>query len=92
MTLTWGGLSGPSNQKPEGNMKHYLVLKSCIILGKRCAVGDVVELPASTGNILISMRRVEETSQPKKAPALDDRAIGLDDETAPKKRGRAKKK
>jgi len=72
-------------------MNHYLVLKNCVAGGKRRAAGDVVQLPSSEGNILISMGRVEQTSAPKAAPVVQDRAVGLKEDDAPKKRGRKAK-
>lgn len=72
-------------------MNHYLVLKNCIAGGARRTAGDVVQLPSSEGNILISMGRVEQTSAPKPAPVVEDRAVGLTEDSAPKKRGRKAK-
>lgn len=69
-------------------MNHYLVLKNCVAGGERRTAGDVVQLPSSEGNILISMGRVEQTSAPKAEPVIEDRAIGLTKDSATKKRGR----
>ena len=91
MTLTWGGFSSPPNPELEKIMHHYLVLKNCVAGGERRTAGDIVQLPASEGNILISMGRVEQTSAPKAAPVVEDRAVGLTEDSAPKKRGRKAK-
>jgi hypothetical protein len=72
-------------------MHHYLVLKNCVAGGERRTAGDIVQLPASEGNILISMGRVEQTSAPKAEPVVEDRAVGLTEDDAPKKRGRKAK-
>lgn len=72
-------------------MRHYLILKNCIAGGQRRTAGDVVELPASEGNLLISMRRAEAAEAPKPAPKTEDRSVGLTEETAPKNRGRPRK-
>lgn len=72
-------------------MGHYLILKGCMAGGARRRPGDVVELPASEGNLLISMGRVEATDAPRAEPETVDRAIGLADDTAPKRRGRPRK-
>lgn len=72
-------------------MKSYLILKGCMAGGQRRSPGDVVELPASEGNLLISMMRVEEAKEIKAAPQIEDRSVGLTEETAPKKRGRPRK-
>lgn len=91
MALTWGGISSPPNPELENRMNHYLVLKNCVAGGERRKAGDVVQLPASEGNILISMGRVEQSSAPKAAPGVKDRAVGLKKDSAPKKRGRKAK-
>jgi len=72
-------------------MNHYLVLKNCMAGGARRTAGDVVQLPSSEGNILISMGRVEQTSAPKAEPVVEDRAVGLTEQDAPKTRGRKAK-
>ena len=93
MTLKWEGFSGPPSPNSESIMKHYLILKNCIAGGSRRQAGDVVELPDSEGNILISMGRVEATSAPKVETKPVDRSVVLEDSDAPKlkKRGRSKK-
>lgn len=90
MALKWGAFR-PSTPNWEIIMKHYLVLKNCMAGGARRTAGDVVELPASEGNLLISMGRVEEASAPKPEPKIEDRSVGLSEDTAPKKRGRPRK-
>lgn len=72
-------------------MRYYMMLKGCMAGGERRKAGDVVELPASEGNALISMGRAEQVEAPKAAPVVEDRAVGLTEETAPKKRGRPRK-
>lgn len=72
-------------------MRYYMMLKGCMAGGERRKAGDVVELPASEGNALISMSRAEQVEAPKAAPVVKDRAVGLTEETAPKKRGRPRK-
>ena len=91
MTLTWGDFSSPPNPELEKIMEHYLILKDCVAGGERRTAGDVIQLPASEGNILISMGRVEQTSAPKAEPVIKDRAVGLTEDSAPKKRGRKAK-
>jgi hypothetical protein len=58
-------------------MKSYMILKSCIAGGQRRQAGDVVDLPDSEGNALISMRRCELTSAAPAKSAKSDRSVGL---------------
>lgn len=93
MTLKWEGFSGPPSPDSEKTMKHYLVLKNCMAGGQRRQAGDVLELPASEGNILISMGRIKVADAPKPVEKVEDRSVELDKSDAPKlkKRGRPSK-
>jgi len=68
----------------------YLVLKGTVINGCVARAGDVVEVPESEVKGLISINRISPVVE-KKAETVD-RAVGLDEETKPKRRGRPKKK
>lgn len=68
----------------------YLVLKGTVINGCVAKAGDVVEVPDSEVKGLISINRISPVVE-KKAESVD-RAVGLDEETKPKRRGRPKKK
>lgn len=68
----------------------YLVLKGTVINGCVAKAGDVVEVPDSEVKGLISINRISPVAE-KKAETVD-RAVGLDEETKPKRRGRPKKK
>lgn len=68
----------------------YLVLKGTVINGCVAKAGDVVEVPDSEVKGLISINRISPVVE-KKAETVD-RAVGLDEETKPKRRGRPKKK
>lgn len=68
----------------------YLVLKGTVINGCVAKAGDVVEVPDSEVKGLISINRISPVVE-KKAETVD-RAVGLDEETKPKRRTRAKKK
>jgi len=66
----------------------FKVLKSCVINGTPKKVGDVVDI-ASDADVraLMGIGRIA----PHHEPVVQDRAIGLSEETQPKKRGRPKK-
>jgi hypothetical protein len=68
----------------------YLVLKGTVIGGSATQAGDVVEVPESEVKALLAMKRIAEVAE--KPTATTNRAVGLDDDTKPKKRGRPKKK
>lgn len=68
----------------------YLVLKGTVIGGSASQAGDVVEVPESEVKALLAMKRIAEVAE--KPAATTNRAVGLDDDTKPKKRGRPKKK
>jgi hypothetical protein len=68
----------------------YLVLKGTVIGGAAVKAGDVVEVPESEVSALIGINRIAPVAE--KATKTVDRAVGLDEETKPKRRTRAKKK
>ena len=65
----------------------YQVIRACIISGKRSNVGDVVELGDQQAKELMAIGRVT----PHDETVIEDRSIGLDNETKPKRRARTKK-
>ena len=66
----------------------YKVTKGCVIGGKPCKAGDVVDITdAQELKILMGIGRV----LPHDEPVIEDRAIGLAEDTKPRKRGRPKK-
>lgn len=67
----------------------YEVIRACVIRGKTHAVGDVVDLDGDIAKELMAIGRVIPHTAP--APVIEDRSIGLDEDSAPKKRGRPKK-
>lgn len=66
----------------------FQVLKSCVINGAPKKAGDVVDI-ASDADVraLMGIGRIA----PYDEPLIEDRSIGLSEETKPKKRGRPKK-
>ena len=68
----------------------YLVLKGTVINGCVARAGDVVEVPESEVKGLISINRISPVVESKAETV--DRAVGLDEETKPKRRTRAKKR
>jgi hypothetical protein len=71
----------------------YLVLKGCVIDGKKASAGDVVDsIGVDEKNALLAMHRIEEVAA-KSAPAETNRSVGLEksDNPAPKRRGRPRR-
>lgn len=62
----------------------YQIIRACAIAGQKKAAGDVVTLDDKTARELMAIGRVVPHDKPK----VDNRAIGLDEETKPRKRGR----
>lgn len=67
----------------------YVVLKNTVIGGKIVRAGDVVDCPANEVNDLLAIGRIAKAEN--SAVKTVDRAIGLDEETKPKRRTRKKK-
>ncbi len=67
----------------------YVVLKGTVIGGKQVRAGDVVDVPDSEVSGLISTGRIDAVKA--KETKTVDRAVGLEEETKPKKRTRKKK-
>ena len=67
----------------------YEVIKACVIRGTTHAVGDVINLDGDIVKELMAIGRIVPYAEP--APVFEDRSIGLDEDSAPKKRGRPKK-
>jgi len=66
----------------------YKVTKGCVIGGKPCKAGDVVDIESAEElKILMGIGRV----LPHDEPVIEDRSIGLNEATKPRKRGRPKK-
>lgn len=64
----------------------YEVTRACIIKGTNHKVGQIVELDDQLANQLMGIGRVAPADESK----LEDRSIGLDVETKPKRRSRKK--
>jgi hypothetical protein len=65
----------------------YEVIRSCVIKGSTHKVGDVVELDKELAENLMGIGRVVPHDESK----LEDRSIGLNVETKPKRRAKVKK-
>ena len=65
----------------------YEVIRACVIRGNTHKVGQVVELDNDMAKQMMAIGRVAPYSE----PIIEDRSIGLSDETMPRKRGRPKK-
>lgn len=68
----------------------YLVLKNTVVDGSAVRAGDVIEVPKGEVNFLVGIKRVEPVTE--KTVETIDRAVGLDEDDKPKKRGRPRKK
>jgi hypothetical protein len=66
----------------------YLVLKGTVIGGKQVRAGDVVEVDAVEAKELVGIGRI--TKVDSKPVETVDRAVGLQEETKPKRRTRRK--
>lgn len=62
----------------------YQIIKACAIGGQKKAAGDVVTLDDKTARELMGIGR----AVPYYKPKVENRALGLDEETKPRKRGR----
>ena len=68
----------------------YLVLKSTVISGRQVRAGDVVEIDGAEAVELEGMGRICQVIETE--TKVQDRSIGLDQETRPKRRTRRTKK
>jgi len=66
----------------------YLVLKGTVIGGKQVRAGDVVEVEGVEARDLMGMGRIIEVV--KTETKVEDRSVGLTEETKPKRRTRKK--
>jgi hypothetical protein len=80
---------GEFGRKPKGEYMSYLVLKGTVIGGKQVRAGDVVEVDAVEAKELVGIGRI--TKVDSKPVETVDRAVGLQEETKPKRRTRRTK-
>lgn len=80
---------GEFGRKPKGEYMSYLVLKGTVIGGKQVRAGDVVEVDAVEAKELVGIGRI--TKVDSKPIETVDRAVGLQEETKPKRRTRRTK-
>lgn len=66
----------------------YLVLKGTVIGGKQVRAGDVIEIDGIEARELVGIGRVSEVES--KPVEIQDRSIGLSEETKPNRRARRK--
>lgn len=66
----------------------YLVLKGTVIGGKQVRAGDVIEIDGIEARELVGIGRVSEVES--KPVEIQDRSIGLSEETKPNRRTRRK--
>jgi len=66
----------------------YKILKGCVAGGRACRMGSIVELNDEEGRNLMLMGRVAPYDEPKEP---ENRSIGLDEESKPRRRGRPRK-
>jgi len=67
----------------------YLVLRGVVVNGKPHQPGDVVELEGSLVNELLGYNKIAPYTE-KSVPKQTDRSVGLDEETKPKTKTKAK--
>lgn len=79
---------GEFGRKPKGEYMSYLVLKGTVIGGKQVRAGDVVDVEGTEAKELIGMGRIVEVV--KTETKVEDRSIGLTEDTKPKRRTRKK--
>ena len=79
---------GEFGRKPKGESMSYLVLKGTVIGGRQVRAGDVVEVDGVDARELVGMGRITEVV--KTETKVEDRSIGLTEETKPKRRTRKK--
>jgi len=77
---------GERGRKPKGEIMSYIVLKGTVIGGKRANAGDVVDVDGLEARELIGLGRIALVE--KKSVEIEDRSIGLKEETKPKRRTR----
>jgi len=79
---------GEFGRKPKGESMSYLVLKGTVIGGKQVRAGDVVDVSGVEAKELLAIGRIAEVT--KSETKVEDRAIGLTEDTKPKRRTRKK--
>jgi len=79
---------GEFGRKPKGEYMSYLVLKGTVIGGKQVRAGDVVDVSGVEARELLAIGRIAEFT--KSETKVEDRAIGLTEDTKPKRRTRKK--
>ena len=79
---------GEFGRKPKGESMNYLVLKGTVIGGKQVRAGDVVDVSGVEAKELLAIGRIAEVT--KSETKVEDRAIGLTEDTKPKRRTRKK--
>lgn len=79
---------GEFGRKPKGEYMSYLVLKGTVIGGKQVRAGDVIEIDGIEARELVGIGRVSEVES--KPVEIQDRSIGLSEETKPNRRTRRK--
>jgi hypothetical protein len=79
---------GEFGRKPKGEYMSYLVLKGTVIGGKQVRAGDVVEVDAVEAKELVGIGRI--TKVDSNPVETVDRAVGLSEDSKPKRRTRRK--
>ena len=66
----------------------FKVMKGCVVAGEQQKAGDLVEINnAEELKALMGIGRVA----PHDEPVIEDRSVGLNEESKPRRRGRQKK-
>jgi hypothetical protein len=79
---------GERGRKPKGKIMKYLVMKSTVAGGRQVKAGDVIELDSMQAKELVSIGRLIEVVETE--TKVEDRSVGLTEETKPKRRARRK--
>jgi hypothetical protein len=76
--------------KTKGDLMKYIVLKGTVIGGKVVRAGDIVDIDLNEARNLLALGRIDKVND--EPIEVVDRAVGLQEDTKPKRRGRPRTK
>lgn len=80
---------GERGRKPKGKIMKYLVMKGTVAGGRQVKAGDVIEVDGIEARDLVALGRLVEVIETE--TKVEDRSVGLTEETKPKRRTRRAK-